>query len=140
MNVREYYAALQAIIRDCPFVIHWNMEFDEIDLYVGYFKGMLEFMDGSTLRFIEFVETHEVEEVKRLKYKYHLQSETGDLIARWDNVPHHRDISSFPHHKHDKNGVHPSEPADLKSVLDEIIEHVQYHVDIEPQNWHRNLA
>jgi len=29
---------------------------------------------------------------------------------------------SFPHYKHDINGVHPSEPADLKSVLDIIME------------------
>ena len=122
MNVREYYAALHVIIRDCPFVIHWNTEFDEITPQVGYFKGMLEFIGGSTLHFIEFVETYEGEEVKRPKYKYHLQSESGELIARWDNVPHHRDISSFPHHKHDKNGVHPSEPADLKYVLDIIME------------------
>jgi hypothetical protein len=79
---------------------------------------MREFIGGSALHFIEFVETHENEEVKRLKYKYHWQSESGELIARWDNVPHHRDIRSFPHHKHDKSGVHSTEPADLKSVLD----------------------
>ena len=72
------------------------MDCEEIELHVGYFKGMLEFMDGSILHFAEFVETYEL--VKRLKYKYHLQSESGDLIARWDNVPHHRDISTFPHH------------------------------------------
>ncbi len=35
------------------------MEFDEVDLQVGYFKGMLEFTNGTTLRFIEFVETYE---------------------------------------------------------------------------------
>ncbi|MBE9594183.1 MAG: hypothetical protein IMF19_11995 [Proteobacteria bacterium] len=51
-----------------------------------------------------------------------LQSESKELIARWDNVPHHPDLSSFPHHKHDKNGVHPSDSADLKSVLDKITE------------------
>ena len=122
MNVREYSAFLQEIILYCPLVTHWSMEFDEITLQVGYFKGMLEFIDGSTLLFIEFVETSEGEEVKRLKYKYHLLSESGELIARWDNVPHHPDLSSFPHHKHDKNGVHPSDPADLKSVLDKITE------------------
>ena len=122
MNVREYSAILQASIQDCPLVIHWSMEFDEIVRQVGYFKGMLEFIGGSTLHFIEFVEIYEGEEVKRLKYKYHLQSESGELIARWDNVPHHHDISSFPHHKHDRNGVHSSEPADLKSVLDIIME------------------
>ena len=122
MNVREYSAILQVIIQDCPLVIHWSMEFDEITLQVGYFKGMLEFIGGSTLYFIEFVDTSEAEAVKRLKYKYHWQSESGELIARWDNVPHHRDINSFPHHKHDINGVHPSEPADLKSVLNIIME------------------
>jgi len=31
-------------------------------------------------------------------------------------------VISFPHHKHDINGVHPSEPADLKSVLNIIME------------------
>jgi hypothetical protein len=122
MNVREYSAILQGIIQDCPLVIHWSMEFDEITLQVGYFKGMLEFIGGSTLYFIEFVDTFEGEAVKRLKYKYHWQSESGELIARWDNVPHHRDIYSFPHHKHDINGVHPSEPTDVKSVLDIIME------------------
>ena len=108
MNVREYYASLQAMIRNCPFITHWNTEFEEIDLQVGYLKGMLEFVDGSTLHFIEFVEIYGDLSVGRPKYKYHLQSEAGDLITRWDNVPHHRDVSSFPHHKHDKNGVHPS--------------------------------
>ena len=96
------------------------MEFEEIDLQVGYLKGMLEFIDGSTLHFIEFVEIHDDHIIKRPKYKYHLQSETGDLIPRWDNVPHHHDVSSFPHHKHDKNGVYSSGPIDLRSVLDEI--------------------
>jgi len=122
MNVREYSDILQEIILYCPLVTHWSMEFDEITLQVGYFKGMLEFIDGSTLYFIEFVETSEGEEVKRLKYKYHLQSESEELIARWDNVPHHPDLSSFPHHKHDINGLYPSEPADLKSVLNIIME------------------
>jgi len=122
MYVREYSAILQEIIQHCPLVNHWSFEFDEITPQVGYFKGMLEFIDGSTLHFIEFVETSEGEEVKRLKYKYHLQSGSEELIARWDNVPHHPDLNSFPHHKHDKNGVHPSDPADLKSVLDNITE------------------
>ena len=54
---------------------------------------------------IEFVEIHGDHIIKLPKYKYRLQSETGDLITRWGNVPHHHDVSSFPHHKHDKNGV-----------------------------------
>ncbi len=71
MNVRRYYASLQATIRNCPFITHWNMEFEEIDLQVGYLKGMLEFIDDSTLHFIEFVEIYGDSCVERPKYKYH---------------------------------------------------------------------
>jgi len=55
MNVREYSAILQVIIHDCPIVIHWSMEFDEITLQVGYFKGMLEFIGGSTLSLLNLL-------------------------------------------------------------------------------------
>ena len=44
MNVRGYYASLQAMIQNCPFIAHWNMEFEEIDLQVGYLKSMIEFI------------------------------------------------------------------------------------------------
>ncbi len=101
------------------------MEFEDIDLHAGYLKGVLEFVDGSTLHFIEFVEIYGDLGVGRPKYKYHLQSEAGDLVVRWDNVPHHRDVSSFPHHRHDPDGVHPSEPADLRPVLDKIVERLE---------------
>ncbi len=30
------------------------------------------------------------------------------LIIRWDNAPHHREISSFPFHMHKKDGVYES--------------------------------
>ena len=72
MNVRGYYASLQAMIQNCPFTAHWNIEFEEIDLQVGYLKGMLEFIDGSTLHFTEFVEIYDGSGVERPKYKYQL--------------------------------------------------------------------
>ncbi|RZN40596.1 MAG: hypothetical protein EF813_03150 [Methanosarcinales archaeon] len=53
MNFREYYASLQVMIRNCPFITHWGTELEEIDLQVGYLKGMLEFVDGSTLHHIQ---------------------------------------------------------------------------------------
>ncbi|MDT8402898.1 MAG: DUF6516 family protein, partial [Bacteroidales bacterium] len=60
----------------------------------------------------------------RLKYKYHWQTENGELIERWDNVPHHREIDTFPHHKHDGNGVYPSSNIDLKTIIDLLIDKI----------------
>lgn len=121
MRSREYYSQIEAIIKDCPIVSHFSIDFDEIDLHIGYIKGRMELIDGSVLYFIEFVEIQE-NVANRFKYKYHWQSENGDLIARWDNVPHHQEIDTFPHHMHDDKGVHSSPNMDLKTVIDIIME------------------
>jgi hypothetical protein len=39
---------------------------------------------------------------------------------RWDNAPHWKDISTFPHHKHIKNKILPSPRPILKEILAEI--------------------
>lgn len=121
MNAREYYSQIETTINDCPIVTHFSTEFDEIDQFVGYFKGKLDLMDGSILHFIEFIEI-ENEIVNRLKYKYHWQSENGELIERWDNVPHHREIDTFPHHKHDNKGVYSSSNVNLKTIIDYLMD------------------
>lgn len=109
MKSREYYSQIESIIRDCPIVTRFSIDFDEIDFDIGYLKGMLELIDGSILHFIEFVEVKD-DMVNRPKYKYHWQSEKGGLIARWDSVPHHPEIETFPHHMHDEKGIYPKLP------------------------------
>lgn len=46
----------------------------------------------------------------------------GELIERWDNVPHHREIDTFPHHKHDNKGVYSSSNVDLKTIIDHLMD------------------
>jgi len=121
MNARDYYSQIETTINDCPIVTHFSSDFDEIDLHIGYLKGKLELIDGSVLFFIEFVEIQN-KVPNRLKYKYHWQSKNGDLIARWDNVPHHHEIDTFPHHMHDDKGVHASSNVNLKTIIDKIMD------------------
>lgn len=123
MRSREYYSQIEAIIKDCPIVSRFSIDFDEIDLHIGYIKGRMELIDGSVLYFNEFVEVQE-NVASRLKYKYHWQSEKGSLIARWDNVPHHQEIDTFPYHMHDDKGVHASPNMDLKTVIDIIMDKI----------------
>jgi len=53
------------------------------------------------------------------KYSFHWQNVEGKLIRRWDNAPHHPEISSFPHHLHDadETNIRPHGPVDLFEIL-----------------------
>ncbi|RQD74321.1 MAG: hypothetical protein D5R97_07950 [Candidatus Syntrophonatronum acetioxidans] len=50
-------------------------------------------------------------------YSYHWQRGDGELIVRWDNSPHHREIETFPHHRHIKDRIEASKEIGLKEVL-----------------------
>ena len=53
------------------------------------------------------------------KYSFHWQNAEGKLIRHWDNAPHHPEISSFPHHRHetDEANVQPHEAVEIFEVL-----------------------
>ena len=57
-------------------------------------------------------------------YSYHWQSSEGGLLIRWDDAPHHRHLSTFPHHKHVGETVAASLPISLVQVLEEITKKV----------------
>jgi hypothetical protein len=42
------------------------------------------------------------------------------MIFRYDNAPHHTEIKTFPHHKHEIEGVKASPEPTLDDVLLEI--------------------
>jgi len=51
------------------------------------------------------------------KYSYHWQKTDGELIIRWDNKPHWRNIETFPHHKHEGDSISASERIDIYEIL-----------------------
>ncbi|MCK4761624.1 MAG: hypothetical protein KAW12_05445 [Candidatus Aminicenantes bacterium] len=58
-------------------------------------------------------------------YSFHWQQETGELIKRWDNAPHHKELSTFPHHAHTTEEVKESYTITLNDVLKEIKERLK---------------
>jgi len=67
---------------------------------IGYIKGTILLLDGSTLHVREFIDVET--EIERYMYAYHYQR--GDMfIFRYDNTEHYRKLklTTFPHHKHD---------------------------------------
>ena len=79
-----------------------------------YYKIKIHIQDGSLLFAREFFNRNE------RHYSYHWQSSEGGLLIRWDDAPHHRHLSTFPHHKHVGETVAASLPISLVQVLEEI--------------------
>lgn len=69
-----------------------------IDQSILYIKDYL-FLDGSR------------------KYSFHWQDHNGNLISRWDNSPHHEEISTFPHHRHLPGETESSQERNLGEVV-----------------------
>jgi len=117
--ITEYFQQIESQIADCVHILETSLLKDKRSLHIGIIEGGLIFTDESVLHFIEFVNVKETAEV--YKYSYHYQDRNGNLIFRYDMAPHHREVETFPHHKHIHSNkvMAPSAPA-LAQVLDEI--------------------
>ena len=85
---------------------------------VGYFRVRSKLANADELMFMErFRWKNGAIAVE--KYSFHWQNAEGKLIRRWDNAPHHPEISSFPHHLHDaeESNIRPSGPVDVFEIL-----------------------
>lgn len=119
MLIEEYFQDIEQAIAQSYIIIDAHLVSDKRSLYIGFLEGTLTFFDGSTLHFMEFVNVKVA--VNRYKYSYHYQDTTETLIFRYDMAPHHRDVSTFPHHKHLANGqVIDAVAPSLPDVLEEI--------------------
>jgi hypothetical protein len=85
---------------------------------VGILSGKLVFVNGLILDFLELIKINE--KVERPRYRFHLMDKNG-IIFRYDNAPHHKEIKTFPHHKHvGLDRVVDSNEKSLMDVLKEI--------------------
>ncbi|MBI3582974.1 MAG: hypothetical protein HY096_03360 [Nitrospinae bacterium] len=79
--------------------------------YTKLIKVKAKILDG-TILYITELHTLEYQ-----KYSYHWQKENGELIIRWDNKSHWKNLKTFPHHKHEKNRVLPSHRVNIEDVI-----------------------
>lgn len=84
-------------------------------------------LDGETLRIILYLSdgtnlrvTERWNRGKLLRYSYYWLTANNDLIVGWDNVAHHRQVASYPHHKHvgQQDKVEASSETTLTAVLE----------------------
>ncbi len=104
-----------------PIIADMSLEFFEASPYEGFIRGTIVFDSGYRLSIFEYVVVEGCR-AERLKYRYHLVDDSGRLVFRYDNAPHHRGLPTFPHHKHLPDGrVVASNPPSLREVLEEAV-------------------
>ncbi len=113
--ISEYFREVELRLKNTEIITDKSVDFREFSATEGMLRGRLLFVDGSMLEFMEYLQKE-----KRLKYRFHLMDKEGNMVFRYDNAPHHKDISSFPHHKHLPDNVAESNDKGIMDVLDEI--------------------
>jgi len=121
--LENFLADLKASLTASPIV----KDIEILDEFITSVSGFLDcrvlLIDGSELYVSEYF-TVLKDRIKRDKYSYHLQKR-GELLIRWDNAPHHKELSTFPFHAHRKDGVHESKEMTVEDILEELSEIIQ---------------
>jgi hypothetical protein len=60
-----------------------------------------------------------------LSYRYHYQEANGGIVFRYDNTPHHPEVSTHPEHKHEPNAVVSAERPDIEVIIEEVRRYIK---------------
>jgi len=117
-TIDEYFARVRQLIQAVPGVYAERYEEQILTSIRGNLRIRLQFSDQSLLEISEAIVLIG-EESRWLSYRYHYQSPGTGLIFRYDNAPHHPEISSHPDHKHTRDSVVASPHPSIEQVLEE---------------------
>jgi len=114
--ILKYFKKIDKILENYNYIIEdFTINKNELADDKGIMEGEIFFVDGTILMFLEVNNTNKKDKVK---YKYHFMDKKKQLIFRYDNAKHHRDIKTFPCHI--VTGVIENKEPNLEIVLEEI--------------------
>lgn len=116
MVITDYFKSIEQLLNDSAFIVDKSLDFKEFSSEEGMVRGKLLFLGGYILNFMEYILIRK----EKPKYSFNFTDGKGNLIFRYDNAAHHRDIPTFPHHKHAGPVVHSSKEIALAEVISEI--------------------
>jgi hypothetical protein len=127
-QVRAYFERLLLTALTSPHVKRVEKLRQEEDATgtIGFMRYRLTLSNGDLLELTERLEV-QARGIVVTKYRHHWQDRAGRLIKRWDNAPHHPDVSSFPHHLHDgaEEQVVAHAPVDALHILTLVIQSIE---------------
>lgn len=121
MNINEYVSRLEELINFSSAIASYNLNIDRKSDDVAFISGKICFRNGAILDFKEFIENTE-RGLEKYKYGYNYRRGSNSIF-RYDNAPDPRvrEIKTFPHHKHLRDGsIVESKEIELFDVINEI--------------------
>jgi hypothetical protein len=115
--IEAYFIQIEQIIQEFPTVCSSTLHQKVYNIKQGYISGSITFENGYRL---EFVEVKDIDVKAKIKYRYQYLNDHDEIVFRYDNAPHHRELPTFPHHKHNRDQVEPSQEPTLFDILLEI--------------------
>jgi hypothetical protein len=117
-DAADYLAWIKALIIANPQVVRWVVVREEVQGALGLLRYRLTLRNGGLLEMFERFQVLEGN-VQVAKYSFHWQDATGQLVKRWDNVAHHPEVPTYPHHVHEgpEADVQPHGPITAEKVL-----------------------
>ncbi|NUN66257.1 hypothetical protein HCU40_16225 [Pseudanabaena biceps] len=115
--IETCFIEIEQTIREFPNVRFVSLTKKIYNATQGYVGGSIIFENNHCL---DFVEVKNTDFQQKLKYRYHYMNENQVMIFRYDNAPHHAEVSTFPHHKHEGDDVGETPEVSLYQVLLEI--------------------
>ena len=94
-QVTERLTNVRIALLTSPVISHMRVIQEQALGDVGYFRIRSKFVNTDEALFMERFRWKDGV-ITMEKYSFHWQNAEGKLIRRWDNAPHHPEISSFP--------------------------------------------
>ncbi len=79
---------------------------------ISNLRSRLRIYDGTILWVREIRNEESI-----VSYSYYWLRSDETVIIGWDNAPHHKELSTFPNHKHIGNKIESSQESNLRGVL-----------------------
>jgi len=123
-TILDYFARVQALVSGLSGMETERYEEQVLSTVRGNLRMRLRFSDNSLLEVSEAV--HIVGgSMVWLSYRYHYQRFDGSIVFRYDNTPHHPELSTHPEHKHKGASVQGASRPDMDRVIEEVREYLE---------------
>src|SRR5262245_28195578 len=118
-TVEEYFDYVRQLVGDIPNAQAERYEEHLLSATRGNLRIRLRFSDNALLEISEafaFIGG----ELRWLSYRYHYQDASAALVFRYDDAPHHLEVSTHPDHKHSGEQILASVHPSIEQLLEEV--------------------
>ena len=120
--IGDYFQRLIQRLLVSPAILSFRIVRQHVQEEDGTIRVKCRLRRAHKLEVAEYVQLH-AGKIVLITYNYHWQDDRNRLVKQWDNVPHHKEIDSFPYHLHTSETVVVSSgPASLQEIVRQIEE------------------